>query len=119
MIDPTNEQLAGLDPQIRGRAIELLNVLRSVGVPAVIQPLGGRRTAGQQLALYSSGKGVTATTKSRHVVGMAFDLDILGMKRDDIPQWFWELIGPWAETRLGLTWGGRWRSPYDPGHFQL
>lgn len=119
MYDPTPEQVSTLDPAIRWRAITLINALRSLGIPAAIVEGGARRTAAQQLALYQSGTGVTATTKSRHVVGMAFDLDILGINRDAIPQWFWEVIGPWCETNLNLVWGGRWTRPYDPGHFQL
>lgn len=119
MIDPTPAQLATLDPQIRTKAITLLNGLRSVGIPAAIVPGGARRSQAEQLALYQSGKGVTSTVKSRHILGMAFDLDILGMNRDQIPKWFWDVVGPWAESRLGLTWGGRWIRPYDPGHFQL
>lgn len=30
----------------------------------------------------------------------------------------WGVIGQEAE-RLGLRWGGRWRSPFDPGHAEL
>lgn len=117
--DPTPAQVATLDPQIRGKAITLINALRGVGVPAIIGPLGARRTQAQQLGLYSSGTGVTSTVSSRHVTGMAFDVDIAGFSRDSIPAWFWSLLGPWAESALGLTWGGRWKHPYDPGHFQL
>ena len=119
MLDPTPEQIGRLDIQIRGKAVAMVNVLRQMGIPAIVGPLGGRRTQAEQIALYQSGRGVTSTTASRHVVGMAFDLDIWGMNRNDIPTWFWNLLGPWAESSLGLTWGGRWQRPYDPGHFQL
>lgn len=119
MEDPTPAQILTLDPQIRGRAITLINTLRNVGVPAIIGPMGARRTVAEQRALYQSGTGVTSTLKSRHITGMAFDLDIWGMGRDTVPGWFWNLVGPWAERELHLTWGGRWKSPYDPGHFQL
>lgn len=30
----------------------------------------------------------------------------------------WGIIGEEAE-RIGLRWGGRWRSPFDPGHAEL
>lgn len=117
--DPTPTQLDTLDPQIQWRALYMLNALRSIGIPAVIQPLGARRSQSEQLALYTSGTGVTSTTKSRHVNGMAFDLDIWGWNRNNVPDEFWKVLGPWAERVLGLTWGGRWSRPYDPGHFQL
>lgn len=117
--DPTPSQLNSLDPQIRQKALTMINALRQIGIPAIIGPLGGRRSTAEQLRLYQSSRGVTSTTKSRHITGMAFDLDIAGMGRDSIPAYFWEIVGPWAESALGLTWGGRWKNPYDPGHFQL
>lgn len=119
MNDKTQELVNTLDPAIAWRAATLINALRSAGVPAGIVTGGARRTVSDQLKLYKSGLGVTSTRKSRHITGMAFDLDILGMNRNDVPQWFWDLVGPWAESNLGLIWGGRWHSPYDPGHFQL
>lgn len=30
----------------------------------------------------------------------------------------WKVIGEIAEG-LGLVWGGRWKSPHDPGHVEL
>ena len=119
MIDPTPAQIASLDPQIRPRAIQLINALRSVGVPAIITTLGGRRTPAEQLQLLADPRGVTATSRSRHLTGMAFDLDVLGMPRDAVPSWWWPIIGKYAEEALGLRWGGRWTKPYDPGHFEL
>lgn len=119
MIDPTPAQLATLDPQIRGRAITLLNALRAVGVPAIIGPLGARRSQAEQMALLADPRGVTSTSRSRHLMGMAFDIDVLGVSRDRIPEWWWPIIGNYAESALGLRWGGRWTRPYDPGHFEL
>lgn len=119
MIDPTPAQIAGLNSQIRGKAIALINALRSVGVPAIITNLGGRRSQAEQNRLYSSGRGVTSTVRSRHVTGMAFDLDVYGWSRDQVPSWWWPIIGNYAEKQLGLRWGGRWKKPYDPGHFEL
>jgi hypothetical protein len=29
----------------------------------------------------------------------------------------WKKVGAVGE-QLGLRWGGRWRNPYDPGHFE-
>lgn len=119
MIDPTPAQLATLDPQIAPRAVALLNALRAVGVPAIITRLGARRTQAEQMALLNDPRGVTSTSRSRHITGMAFDIDVLGMRRDDIPSWWWPIIGNYAEQALGLRWGGRWTRPYDPGHFEL
>jgi hypothetical protein len=33
---------------------------------------------------------------------------------------FWSRYAAESENRsLGLTWGGLWHKPYDPGHFQI
>lgn len=119
MDDPTPGELAGLHPSMQPRALSLINALRNVGVPVIIQHLGGRRTMAEQQALYADPRKVTSTLNSRHLSGMAFDIDVWGMSRDSIPGWFWEIVGPWAEKSLQLRWGGRWRNPYDPGHFEL
>ena len=55
---------------------------------------------------------------SKHLQGLAWDIDWYGWGRDEIPKWFWDLVGPWAETNLNLVWGGRW-SFRDYGHFEL
>lgn len=116
--DPTPGQIAGLRPNTAMKAVTLINALRSVGVPAIIGPLGGKRTIAQQLKLMGDPRGVTTTVKSRHIYGAAFDIDVLGMSRDDIPSWWWPIIGNYAESVLRLRWGGRWTRPYDPGHFE-
>jgi len=55
---------------------------------------------------------------SLHVQGRAFDVDVFRVSRSSIPRWWFEQLGAFGEG-LGLTWGGRWRSFYDPGHFEL
>lgn len=56
--------------------------------------------------------------QSKHLLGKAFDVDVFGFGRDDVPLWVWEEIGPWAEMQLGLKWGGRFTSIRDLGHFE-
>lgn len=56
--------------------------------------------------------------RSRHLTGDAFDVDVLGMNRDDVPEWWWHQLGNFAESQLGLRWGGRWKSIRDLGHFE-
>lgn len=88
---------------------------REAGYPLVIT--SGRRTQAEQNAHVAAGR--SRTRRSKHLTGEAFDVDIFGIDRNAVPRWFWALLGPWAERELGLTWGGRWSSPYDPGHFEL
>lgn len=121
MSDQTEVLLYDLDPAIQGQAIELINWLRSQGVPLVIT--SGRRSYAEQLFLYAKGRTlpgpvVTNTVNSKHVQGLAFDVDVQGMARSALPQWFLDYLGEVGEA-LDLNWGGRWRSPYDPGHFEL
>lgn len=117
MSDSTQALLNDLDPFLQTRAAFLINSLRDLGIPAVIVAQGGRRTVEEQARLVEA--RLSRTMRSKHVLGRAFDLDILGYRRDDIPRDFWNALGPWAEEYLGLTWGGRWANPYDPGHFEL
>jgi hypothetical protein len=60
----------------------------------------------------------TAGGQSRHQYGLA--VDVVPMV-DSVAVWnntrLWRKIGH-AGERLGLTWGGRWRVTYDPGHFE-
>ena len=115
--DRTQELLNTLDPFMQTRAAILINALRGIGIPAVIVGMGARRTVEEQARLVAASR--SKTMRSKHVQGLAFDLDILGYRRDDIPSEFWNQLGPWAEEQLGLRWGGRWSNPYDPGHFEL
>jgi hypothetical protein len=36
----------------------------------------------------------------------------------DVSDPVWKVIGEIVES-VGLTWGGRWKSPHDPGHMEL
>jgi len=47
---------------------------------------------------------------------MAFDVDVHGYRREDVPRYVWSWLGRLGEA-LGFRWGGRW-SFYDPGHFE-
>ena len=66
------------------------------------------------------GKKYTRSTggHSKHQYGLAVDVVPIV---DSVAVWnnphLWRKIGL-AGERLGLRWGGRWRHPYDPGHFE-
>jgi hypothetical protein len=61
----------------------------------------------------SSGAG-----RSKHQYGLAVDLVPIV---DSVAVWdntqLWKKVGL-AGEKLGLRWGGRWKKPYDPGHFE-
>lgn len=97
-------------------AIEIITLLREAGIPAIIVAQGARRSAGEQKNIVAA--GYSATLKSAHLTGDAFDLDIWGLSRGQIPKTFWDIYGQVVES-YGLVWGGRWSHPYDPGHCEL
>lgn len=111
--DQTARHLESLEPTTRAAAVALVDALREAGVPAIIT--SSRRTFEEQRRLVIAGR--SRTLRSKHLSGKAFDLDVYGWRRENLPAWFWAAVGPYAE-RIGLTWGGRWRSPWDPGHFE-
>ncbi len=114
MYDPTESNLDTLEPWTRNAAEWLIWATRTAGYPVIIS--SARRSKDEQARLVAAGR--SRTLSSKHLKGQAFDIDISGMGRDQVPRWFWDLIGPWAETNLGLRWGGRFSSIYDPGHFE-
>lgn len=113
MYDPSPGVISGLEPHTAALAIELLNAARSVGIPLIAT--SGRRSYWEELRLVWAGK--SHTMASKHLQGRAFDIDVAGWSRDALPAWFWNELGPFAES-LGLSWGGRWSSFRDLGHFE-
>lgn len=102
-----------LSPDIQEAAFYLIWAARTAGYPLQItSSLRSRQEQARLVAL-----GLSDTLRSHHLIGQAFDVDIHGLGRDDVPAWFWELLGPFAES-LGFRWGGRWKSPPDFGHFE-
>jgi len=111
--DRSDKHIQSFEPKTAALALRLINDLRAEGIPAYIS--SGRRTTSEQKALVA--KGASKTLKSRHITGRAFDIDILGYGRDELPQWFWDLVGQYGES-LGLKWGGRFKGFYDGAHFE-
>lgn len=96
--DRTVELLADLNPTTRVQAIYLVNAARQVGVPLVI--ISGYRSP-------EHNRDVGGSERSYHLDGLAFDVGVLGYVRDQVPTWWWEQLGAFAEARLALFWGGR------------
>lgn len=105
--------LRQLSPDIRPAARFLVVAARNAGVPLKIT--SSLRTREEQAALVR--RGASQTLRSKHLIGQAFDVDVLGYRRDDVPLWFWYELGTFAE-RLGFRWGGRFASLKDFGHFE-
>lgn len=112
--DPTLDHLESLQPACAQRALELVNAAREAGWPVWIS--SSIRSEAEQRALVAAGR--SRTMSSKHITGLAFDVDVLGLRRDDVPMPFLRALGAYGEA-LGLRWGGRWTRPFDPGHFEL
>lgn len=92
----------------------MVYLVRTAGIP--LQVTSSVRTSSQQSALVAAGR--SRTNRSLHLDGRAFDVDIHGWGRDEIPRWWFAQLGQLG-VDLGLEWGGSFSGLYDPGHFQL
>lgn len=109
----TPGHLQALSPDIRPYADYLVAVVRDAGFPLEIT--SSVRTRAEQAALVRI--GASQTPVSAHLIGQAFDVDVHGYGRDEVPLWFWYAVGEFAES-LGFVWGGRWSGLRDYGHFE-
>jgi|GEM_PF-2929708 len=78
------------------------------------------RSSKRQRELYD--RGLTLTLKSKHILGLAFDIAIIDkngkfLKEDDTKMY--GILGSWWESHGGV-WGGRWKigDGHDVYHFQ-
>lgn len=115
---PMITELNSLHPYFRDKIIELVQICKANGINlAVVETF---RTRSKQNEYKSMGKKYTRSGGgiSKHQYGLAVDLVPI---IDSIAVWdnviLWRKIGA-AGEKLGLRWGGRWKHPYDPGHFE-
>jgi peptidoglycan L-alanyl-D-glutamate endopeptidase CwlK len=113
-VDRTEELIQSLAWYMQDTAYDFVNAARvNYRLPLVIT--SALRSPAQQQQLVR--KGLSQTLTSKHLDGLAFDVDLYGMNRNSVPAWVWSLLGPLGES-MGLTWGGRWKSFRDVGHFE-
>lgn len=78
------------------------------------------RSPEEQNRLYKKGPSTTKLKgwESKHQHGLA--VDIYFVRNGKIVPYGKDYLrlGEKAES-LGITWGGRWKIPFDPGHFEL
>jgi peptidoglycan LD-endopeptidase CwlK len=123
------QRLRGVHPRLVEAIETLLSQMATIGYPMFVAQ--GLRTAKQQAELYAQGRTTKGprvtnangvTTKSNHQAkadgyGWAVDLAFVSHEpfADEHP---WLEMGMRAE-RLGLKWGGRWKSFPDRPHIEL
>jgi hypothetical protein len=110
--------LNALHPFFRDRVAELIRQCKGKGIELAV--VESYRTHAKQNGYKIMGRNYTnsAGGRSKHQYGLAVDVvPIVNGK----PVWdnviLWKKIGMTGE-KLGLRWGGRWKKPYDPGHFE-
>lgn len=110
--------LNALHPFFRDRIKQLIKNCEAKGITlAVVETY---RTHAKQNEYKTMGKQFTSSGagRSKHQYGLA--VDVVPMI-DSVAVWdntaLWKKVGVTGE-QLGLRWGGRWRKPYDPGHFE-
>ena len=115
---PMITELHALHPYFRDKISELIQVCKAKGIElAVVETF---RTRSKQNEYKSMGRKYTRSGggSSKHQYGLAVDLVPVV---DSVAVWdnvaLWRKIGV-AGEKLGLRWGGRWKIPYDPGHFE-
>ncbi len=115
---PMITDLNSLHPYFRDKVYQLLQRCESAGITLAI--VEAYRTPAKQHEYKTMGKKYTRSGagKSKHQYGMAIDVVPVV---DSVAQWkniaLWKKVGAIGE-QLGLRWGGRWRHPFDPGHFE-
>lgn len=113
----TLPQWATLDDEAKDVAAALLNAAWAEGIPLWIQ--SARRSEEEQRRLVEAGRSLTM--RSKHLRGRAFDLDVIGYARRDVPLAFWEQVARWLDATFPgrVIWGGTFRTLRDFGHFEL
>ncbi len=115
---PMITDLDALHPYFRDKVSTLISLCKAKGIQLAI--VESYRTHAKQNEYKAMGKGYTRSGggKSKHQYGLA--IDVVPMV-DSVAQWdnprLWRKVGSIGE-QLGLRWGGRWKSLYDPGHFE-
>lgn len=115
IVDETLRHIGELEQTMAMIAILFIGDLRRAGIPAVI--ISGRRSPA-----VNSSADVGGALRSRHLDGAAIDISIVWqgrhLPREQIPAWWWESVGSYAERTFGLRWGGRFTTR-DVNHFDL
>jgi D-alanyl-D-alanine carboxypeptidase len=115
---PMITDLKALHPFFRDKITQLIHECQRKGIQLAV--VESYRTHAKQHEYKTMGKQYTNSNagRSKHQYGLA--VDVVPMI-NDVAIWnntaLWRRVGLVGE-KLGLRWGGRWRKPYDPGHFE-
>ena len=109
------KKLSKLQPVMKEKITVLLAVARKQFPQYNLVLAETYRSQERQNELYNKGRHVTAVKVSKHTQGLAADIYFTDGKRileyEEAP---YLMLGELAES-LGLTWGGRWKTPFAVG----
>lgn len=124
LADERSERNIGtLLPQVQPLARAIIESAAAIGI--AIKIISGTRTYDEQNALYEQGRtkpGRIVTNArggySNHNFGIAFDIGVFegGRHIEETPAY--KAVGALG-LKLGLEWGGNWKTIQDEPHFQL
>jgi len=110
-------------PQVQPLARALIESAAAIGI--AIKVISGTRTYEEQNALYEQGRskaGRIVTNArggySNHNFGIAFDIGVFEGGRYIAESPAYKAVGA-IGMKLGLEWGGNWKTIQDEPHFQL
>ena len=119
----SERNIATLLPQAQPLARALIESAAAIGI--AIKVISGTRTYDEQNALYEQGRSKAGriVTNARggystHNFGIAFDIGVFegGRYFDESPAY--KAVGA-IGMKLGLEWGGNWKTIQDEPHFQF
>jgi RHS repeat-associated protein len=124
----TENILAGLNPDAAAAAREHLIQMSQDDLGVDVQLGGGSRTYAEQDAAYAQGRTAPGSIitnarggQSYHNFGVAYDIKLFepnGQYISNGSDMAYRQAGR-IGAELGLTWGGSFKSLFDPSHFQL
>ncbi len=119
----SERNIATLLPQVQPLARALIESAAAIGI--AIKVISGTRTYEEQNALYEQGRskaGRVVTNArggySNHNFGIAFDIGVFQGGRYIAESPAYKAVGALG-IKLGLEWGGNWKTIQDEPHFQL
>lgn len=115
---PMIADLQALHPYFRDKIIALIELCRAKGIELAV--VESYRTHAKQSEYFRMGRKYTRSKggKSKHQYGLAVDVvPVINGEAEWDDKLLWKKIGATGES-LGLRWGGRWKAPYDPAHFE-
>lgn len=120
--DRSEQNIATLVLQVRPIARAFIHACRAAGIDARI--ISGTRTYAEQNALYAQGRTApgprvtnSAAGYSNHNFGIAFDIGIFVGGKYVEEGAAYRQAAPLG-IKLGLSWGGNWKSFQDEPHYE-